>query len=144
MKFVPSLVDHIAEVQYSRHSVNFRIFNVIDKTCSCNKMKEFGYPCEHFYSMMFNFSLNETEYILPSRKINSNKKIYSGTSVPVDQSNLTKGVIRAAIQRSRRGRKRRSERRIISVSERISKREIKCSICSLVSHNKRTCPNIRQ
>jgi len=84
LKIVPSSLNNIFKVQNATHSAKYRVFNVETKECSCKILKEFGYPCDHSYAIIFYLALSEQDFINQFRIGASLKLLYFVSDLPVD------------------------------------------------------------
>ena len=144
LKTVPTSDPCIYEVQDQRISSIYRILNISNKSCTCKKIFEFGFPCEHIYAVIVGTTIDEKDFIIEPRKINTLRKLYTDVMKPVDITTFSSESNLKYIQMNRRGRQRRNESaRIPSLAETIQRKTYSCRYFNGTNHNVRTYPSRR-
>lgn len=117
--------------------------NLCARTCSCRRWQVYGIPCKHACAAIMQTDTNVHRFIEPYYTVKSYKLTYKESIFPVpdhdkplDDSRQLR--IRPPISKKRPGRPRR--KRIESQAWHV--REIHCSRCHSIGHNRATCNEV--
>ena len=128
---------NVFEVQRKNNTARFRTVNVETRMCSCGFYKECGVPCHHFCAAILFLKGCPKDYIVQEHHLETLKRTYIGTTIPVDQNGLQIDELQPPVETKRRGR--RKEKRIKSSAENGPRRTVTCHRCGNTGHNARTC-----
>ena len=127
----------IFHVQDIKIPENFRVVNLNEKNCTCDRYSELGIPCLHAAAAIAFKREDISNYCNKERTVESLKNAYSINIIPVDISEHLISPINLPKFQHRRGRPKLN--RIRSVSDINLTSKIRCSNCKQAGHNKRTC-----
>lgn len=135
----------------------YRVVDLAKRTCTCGVWEEMQYPCVHAHAAILHEKELVSSYVHAAFLVSSCKEAVSGTIVPVDvevcdrdETSLPPIVQRRpGKQKTRRFPSAGEEEEKSSGIEQgdsapTSKSAIRCSVCDLTGHNKRTCPQKNQ
>ncbi|XP_021735162.1 uncharacterized protein LOC110701861 [Chenopodium quinoa] len=119
--------------------------NLFWKTCTCEKLKIYKFPCSHVLAVYRQRSLSHFEFVDSSFKTTEYRLSYSKCFFPVpDPCHWTpyNGPIVLANPDLKRGPGRSSTRIRNEMDERPYIVKKACSVCRRQGHNKKTCPTV--
>ena len=155
---VTSIPGILFEVKSTETQRNY-IVNLAEKTCTCTTWQSSGFPCGHAVSIILNQKADPQRYVASFFTIESYKKIYEQTLLPLDLATVNgdalhsppttasddegselepdDSVLPPSTRRPPgRPRKRRIRGQVDEVKE---KRMFTCSRCKNTGHSHRSC-----
>ena len=128
---------YLLEVQRKNHQTRFRTVNLETRMCSCGFYREHGVPCRHMCAAILFVKGHPQDFIAPEHQLESLKRTYVGTTIPVDVNDVEDDGLKPPIETKRRGRPK--EKRNKSSAEKGPRRTVTCRLCGGKGHNSRTC-----
>lgn len=120
----------------------YRVVDLVRRTCSCKRWEEMQYPCEHGYAAILSTKNNVVDFLNPvyltSTCLNAVKRAIQPVDVGMCSSDYSTSP---PVVKKERGARKTS--RIPSTGEQCAEESIRsqprCTVCGQQGHNRRTC-----
>ncbi|XP_039130939.1 uncharacterized protein LOC120267354 [Dioscorea cayenensis subsp. rotundata] len=133
------VVGHYNGEQYEVIDRYSNSINLRDRTCSCRHWQIYGLPCRHAFAAILQTNTNVHRFMDEYHRVSSYKAVYASPIFPIPNDDKPKDDsqplhLRLPIAKKRPGwpRLRQIEAQAFNV------RELRCSRCHKVGHNRAT------
>ncbi|XP_031737534.1 uncharacterized protein LOC116402427 [Cucumis sativus] len=121
-----------------------QVVSLMEGTCSCNKWQSFKIPCSHVIAICNYMHLTYVPYIDECYLLSTFKRCYDGRFHPIQHSDYWPEISFTEVRPNAdllKGPGRPRTTRIQNEMDwKESSQSIRCTICKVEGHNRRTCP----